>query len=217
MTAPRFEAVTAYPTGTSTVSRFAATAGAVGFRGLVVRNGPAVDDDPSPSVIGEHYDVDVVPSIELDPVEPDAVSGSLPGYRRTYPLVAVAGGSTPINRFAATQRHVDVLTRPVTPDGPHVEPGTISNAIDNDVAIELDLGPLRSRGGSRVRYLQRLRSLWRVVDHYDAPFVVSMHPTSHLEMRGPRHLKALGDAVGIEAAAIERGLQRWGDLVERNR
>lgn len=217
MTNRRFEAVEAYPAGSSTVARFAMTTAEIGFDGLVVRNGDAIDGSPSVEAVANEYELEVVRAVELKPEAPDDVSGSLPGLSERYPLVALVGGTTRINRFVATQRHVDVLARPITPTGPRLDPGTVANAVEHDVAVELDLGPLRTTGGTRVRYLQRLRSLWRVVDHYDAPYVVSFRPTSHLELRGPRHLEALGATVGIDPDAIDRGLERWATIADDDR
>ncbi|MFW6449313.1 MAG: RNase P subunit p30 family protein, partial [Halobacteriota archaeon] len=198
-------------------ARLAAKAADIGYGGIVVRNAANLPAQPAVETIAEHASIDVVPGVELEPDVPDDASGALPGLRRSYPIVAVAGGSTRMNRFVASQRHVDVLVRPITPDGPFLAPGTATTAAENDVAIELPFGPLRSRGGRRVRYLQRLRALWRVVDHAKAPYVVSARPTSHLAIRGPRQLEALGAVVGIPEDAIDRGLARWGRLAERNR
>lgn len=213
MTGGPYEAVTAYPAGRSTPARFASAAAEMGFAGVIVRNARDASDDPTAAEVAQRYGIDVIGGIELDPDVPDDASGALPGLRSEYPLVVLVGGSTRINRFAATQRHVDVLARPITPTGPRLDPGTVATAVDNDVAIEVNLGPLREPGGSRVRYIQRLRSLWRVLSHHDAPYVVSMRPTSHRGLRGPRQVRALGEAVGIPAEAVDRGLRRWGELV----
>jgi ribonuclease P/MRP protein subunit RPP1 len=91
-------------------------------------------------------------------------------------------------------------------------------AAANGVRIEVNLGPaLRGRGGSRVRHLAKLRRLQRILDHYDTPYVVSATAESHLHLRAPRELAAVGDEIGLGAEWIRHGLEAWGDLVARNR
>jgi ribonuclease P/MRP protein subunit RPP1 len=93
-----------------------------------------------------------------------------------------------------------------------------NSAAENGVRIEFSLRPVvHQSGGSRVRALGDLRKLRELVEDADAPYVVSADPRSHLELRAPRDLRALGSAIGFDTAAIEQGLTEWGRLVERNR
>ena len=91
-------------------------------------------------------------------------------------------------------------------------------AARNDVRVEFDLGSvLRATGGSRVRAIRDLRLLRKLVRKYDVPFVVSATARSHLELRAPRELVAVGETVGFSRAEIERGLREWGAIAERTR
>jgi ribonuclease P/MRP protein subunit RPP1 len=56
-----------------------------------------------------------------------------------------------------------------------------------------------------------------VLDHYDAPFAVSANARSVYELRAPRELRALGEAVGFAGETVEAGLREWGRVAERNR
>jgi ribonuclease P/MRP protein subunit RPP1 len=76
---------------------------------------------------------------------------------------------------------------------------------------------LRLDGGRRVQALRKLRKLRELVGAYDAPYVVSATPRSHLQLRAPRELDALGETLGFEAGAMRAGLREWGRLAERNR
>lgn len=213
---PAYEAVTAYPGGTSTASRLASSAGRLGYDGLVLRNGPDVEPPGSAATAADRYGLDLVDGLELTPAEPDDASGRLPNLRERVAVLIVAGGTTALNRFVADQRHVDVLAGVCDPGGDRLGSGTAKTARENGVAIELDLGSLATPGGRRVRRLGRLRRLWRVIDAYDVPFVVSARPTSHLALRSPRDLAALGEAVGLGPDAVERGLAGWGTIAARN-
>jgi len=47
--------------------------------------------------------------------------------------------------------------------------------------------------------------------------VVSADPGSHLQLRAPRELAAVGEAIGFTAEQIETGLAEWGRIAARNR
>lgn len=208
----RFEAVTAYPTGSSTIARFAQRGTRLGYDGIVVRNGETALRSAAVDQIREAYGIDVITAVELAPAVPDDVSGRLPQLGREQRLVFVQGGTRRINRFVANQRDVDVLTRPITHEGPSVGVAVAKAAIEHDVHVEIDLSPLREAGGRRVRYIDRLTRLWRLIDHYDVPYVVSIRPQSHLELVSVHDLAALGTAVGLDKSAVRTGLENMADL-----
>ena len=209
-----YEAVTAYPEGTSTVSRYAQTAADFGFDGLVVRTREAEYDA---ATIGDHYGVDIVTGIEVDAENPDSVSGSIGNFRRECTLLLVRGGTNAVNRYAVEADRVDVLTRPMAGDGDfnHV---LARAATTHGVRVEFDFGPvLRETGGQRVQLLRGLRKLRELIEQYDTPYVISANAASHLQLRAPRELIALGEQIGFSADGIEAGLREWGRLAARNR
>jgi ribonuclease P/MRP protein subunit RPP1 len=65
--------------------------------------------------------------------------------------------------------------------------------------------------------LSDLRKLREIVFQYDAPYVVSAAPESHLHLRAPRELRAVGETIGFDREDVERGLAEWGRLAARNR
>ena len=212
-----YEAVHARPDGESTVARFALTASEYGFDGLVVRNHGDEPASYDPEEIGETYGIDVVPGVEIRASDPSRASGFVSSHRNHQRIVAVHGGSPTINRFAVEQPQVDVLAHPMAGDGDfnHV---LAKAAKRNGVRIEFNLGGvLRDAGGTRVGTLRDLRKLREIVREYDTPYVVSADPGSHLELRAPRELIAVGETVGFDAAEIEAGLAEWRVLAERNR
>ena len=212
-----YEAVHARPDGESTVARFALTASEYGFDGLVVRNHGDEPASYDPEEIGETYGIDVVPGVEIRASDPSRASGFVSSHRNHQRIVAVHGGSPTINRFAVEQPQVDVLAHPMAGDGDfnHV---LAKAAKRNGVRIEFNLGGvLRDAGGTRVGTLRDLRKLREIVREYDTPYVVSADPDSHLELRAPRELVAVGETVGFDAEEIEAGLAEWRVLAERNR
>ena len=227
-----YEAVHAHPDGEATVARHAATAARHGYDGVVVRTRDALDpvgtgrgtvagdgDSPArdPDALGEEYGLDAVDAVEIEADDPTSASGAVGNYRSDRTVVCVVGGDDALNRFAVEQPRVDVLVRP-TAGGGDVNHVLAKAARDNGVHVEFDFGPaLRETGGKRVRALADLRKLREIVGHYDAPYVVSANARSHLELRAPRELVAVGEAIGFDAEAVREGLRAWGDLVERNR
>ncbi|WP_020220880.1 RNase P subunit p30 family protein [Halarchaeum acidiphilum] len=212
-----YEAVTATPDGESTVRRFAATAARDGFDGIVVRNADAADPALDAAAVRDASDIDAVDATEIVADDPTGASGALSEARRDHTLLLLRGGTPTLNRFAAEEERVDVLTKPMAGRG-DVNHVIARAAADHGVRVEFDFGPaLRKSGGPRVQALRGLRKLRELVEQYDVPYVVSGSPASHLQLRAPRELRALGEAVGFDAEQVEAGLDEWGVLAERNR
>ncbi|ELZ00309.1 RNase P subunit p30 family protein [Natrialba asiatica] len=212
-----YEAVHAHPDGQSTVARLAKTAAEFSFEGVVVRNRADERAEFDAERIGDEYGIDVVEGIEIDADDVEQASGAVGNYRTDETIITVAGGTPAMNRFAVENEKVDVLARPMTAGG-DVNHVLAKAAVENGVRFEFDLsGVLRTHGGRRVRIIQSLRKLADIVDHYDAPYVVSASPQSHLELRAPRDLAALGEQLGLSSSFVEAGLEEWGRMAERNR
>ncbi|MCU4716761.1 RNase P subunit p30 family protein [Halapricum hydrolyticum] len=213
----RYEAVHADPDGDATVARLALTASEYGYDGIVVRNHGDASPEYDGDRIGEKYGIDVVEGVEIRADDPGRASGFVGNHRDRRTIVAVHGGTVEMNRFAVEQPAVDVLAHPMVGDGDfnHV---LAKAAATNSVHVELSLARvLRADGGERVQALRDLRKLRELLDDADAPFVVSADPQSHLQLRAPRELRAIGAVLGFDADVIETGLAAWGELAERNR
>ncbi|WP_458204674.1 RNase P subunit p30 family protein [Haladaptatus sp. NG-SE-30] len=212
-----YESVHAVPDGDSTVARFAATANDYGFDGIVVRNHGGSLAEFDAERVHEAYDVDVVDGLEIRADNPSQASGHVGNYRPKTTILLLHGGSSKLNRFAVEEERIDVLAHPMRGRGDfnHV---LAKAAAENGVRVEFNFSRvLRADGGPRVQALQDLRKLREIVTKYDAPFVVSADPDSHLQLRGPRELLAVGELVGFSREQIESGLREWGRLAERNR
>jgi len=212
-----YAAVHARPDGdgphSSTVSRMALTAADCGFDGIVVRNHDDATADDDPSTLRGTDGIDVVDGVEIRADDPSRAAGAVASERERRTVVCVHGGEETLDRFAVGQQRVDVLAHPGELD--HV---LVRRAARNGVRVEANLGPLlRGGGGRRVRAIARLRRLRRLVEKYDAPHVASGDPTTHLGVRGPRELAAVGETVGIGAEFVREGLREWARIAARNR
>ena len=209
-----YEAVQVDPDGESAASRVVEMAARLGYDGVVIR---ARDARPDPDALREATSIDVVDGVEVVAADPERASGAVGGLRPDHTLLCVRGGTDRLNRFAVENERVDVLTRPMAGEG-DVNHVLANAAAENGVRIEFDFGPvLRSTGGPRVQALRALRKLRELVADAGAPFVVSATAASHLELRAPRELVAVGETIGFDADAIRAGLREWGELAERNR
>ncbi|MEF8809275.1 RNase P subunit p30 family protein [Natronomonas sp.] len=209
-----YEGVHAHPDGQATVARLARTAAEYGYDGVVVRNHGDAQTDYDAEAIGAEYDIDVVSGIEIRTDDAGQASGLIGNYRSKRDVVCVHGGS--LNRFAVEQSKVDVLAHPMREgDVNHV---LAKAAAENGVHMEFNFGRVfRADGGPRVQAIQGLRKLRELVEQYDVPYVVTAEPYSHLQLRGPRELLAVGETVGFDRDAIETGLAAWSGIVEENR
>jgi ribonuclease P/MRP protein subunit RPP1 len=212
-----YEGVHAVPDGDSTVARFAATAADYGFDGIVVRNHGDSSAEFDPERVSDAYDVDVVGGLEIRADNPSQASGHVGNFRPKTTILLFHGGTAKLNRFAVEEERIDVLAHPMRGRGDfnHV---LAKAAAEHGVRVEFNLSRvLRADGGPRVQAIQDLRKLRELVVKYDAPFVVSGDPSSHLHLRGPRELKAVGEVIGFSPEQIQDGLREWGRLAERNR
>ena len=212
-----YEAVHAHPEGESTVARLASTAASAGYDGVVVRNWRDAEPARDREEIVEETGVDVVTGVELSVTDRSQASGHIANVRESVTVLAARADSPNTNRFVAESERVDVLAAPMagSSDVNHV---VVKAARDHGVRLEFDLSRvLRESGGERVQALRGLRKLRELVEHYDAPFVVSGRPSSHLHLRAPRELVAVGREIGFTEAQIRAGLGEWTHLAARNR
>lgn len=212
-----YEAVHAHPGGESTVARLASTAESDGYDGVVVRNWRDAEPERDRDSVSDEAGVDVVTGAELSVTDRSQASGRIRSVRGEVTVLAARADSPDTNRFVAESERVDVLASPMAGGG-DVNHVIVKAARDHGVRLEFDLSRvLRESGGDRVQALRGLRKLRELVEHYDAPFVVSAQPASHLHVRAPRELVAVGGELGFTESQIRAGLGEWTHLAARNR
>lgn len=212
-----YEAVHVSPDGQTTPARYALTAARHGYEGVILlADSPEWDPDRLDR-IAQRYDIDVRPGARLTFRDRGRIGGRLESIRSDVDVLWAGSESPDISRVLARQERVDVLGWPLTADE-ELSHTVATTAKEHGIFIALDLGPiLRATAGRRVAALGELDRLYTVLDHFEVPYVVSVNPTSHLELRAPRELRAVGEAIGLSTEAIDRGLRGWGDIIERSR
>lgn len=212
-----YEAVRVEDEGRTTTSRFVATAADAGFDGIVVANRHEDRADFDGERLRDEYGIDVVDGVEVVTTDKATASGTIASLRRQTTVLVLRGGTPTMNRYAVETPAIDVLSDPMTGEG-DVNHVIVKEAARNDVHIEVNLAPvLRAEGGARVQALRGLRKLRELLEHFDAPFVVSGGPKTHLQVRGPRELVAVGEQIGFDDQQVQAGLDRWGEIAATNR
>lgn len=213
-----YETGHAHPDGQSTVSRLALTAAEQSYDGLVVRNHADSMAEYDPEELTAEFGVDVIESVEIRADTRSRAAELISSHRTKRTIVCVHGGDPTLNRFACEDERVDVLAHPLADQPTEFDHVLARRAAENDVRIEINLARvLRNTGGARVKCLRGLRRLRTLIEKYDVPFVVSADAESHLQLRAPRELAAVGSVIGFSPEGIHDGLREWGRLAERNR
>lgn len=209
------EAVRVADIGASTVARIALSAADLGYDGLIVRHPQPENTSLDPGALRSFSGIDVFVISDIETESPSQASGLIGSHRPETPMLIVTGGTKAMNNFAVRQERIDVLANPI---GEHsIDHVLVKTAKSHGVHLELNLRPvLHSSGGNRVRSIQEVRKLWSLIDHYDAPFVVTGGARSHLEMRAGRDLAAVGETIGIAPDAINTGLAQWRTILRAN-
>lgn len=209
-----YETAHARPDGTSTVARLALTASEQGYEGLVIRNHGDSMAQYDPDRLSSEFGIDVIDAVEVRADDRSRAAGFITSHRSQQTIVCVHGGQ--LNRLACEDERVDVLTHPmIDSDFNHV---LARAAADNGVRVEFNLARvLRTTGGTRVQALRGLKKLRELIEKYEAPYVVSADATSHLHLRAPPELIAVGKIIGFTEEQIREGLCEWERLATRNR
>lgn len=209
-----FEAVQVQPEGDTTPARFAATASRLGYDGLVLMGTADLLDRVTCDRLASQYDLDIVPGACLTVQNRETANAAIDRARAWADVVAVTPNNPDVERYLAERERVDVL-------GPADEPieATVANMAEaHGVYLTLDLGPaLRTQGAKRVDALRALERKHRIVDHHGTPVVVTASARSHLALRAPRELLALGETIGLSKAVLKRGLRAWKEIVTKHR
>ncbi|AKH98076.1 RNase P subunit p30 family protein [Halanaeroarchaeum sulfurireducens] len=212
-----YDAVRIHANGRTTTARFVSTAAEAGFDGVVVANSHENGADVDVPHIRSEYGIDIVGGVEVATTDKGVASTAIADRRPKTAVLMVRGGTPTMNRYAVETPAVDVLRDPMAGDG-DVNHVLVKAAVRNDVRIEVNLGRvLRASGGPRVQALRGLRKLRDLLEYYDAPLVVTADPKTHLQVRGPRELLAVGDRIGFDEETIRRGLTEWQRIAETNR
>jgi ribonuclease P/MRP protein subunit RPP1 len=193
------------------------TAADCGYNGLVLVNPQDAGPQFDASAIRERYGIDIVRGSELTPETPEAAAGAIGHHRPESTVLALQGGTDALNEYAVRQDKLDVLARPMAGDA-DLDHALVKAAAKHGVRLAVDLGPvLRGAGDPRSSAISDRRKLWELISAYDAPYVVTARPSSHLELRSPRELAAVGRLAGLDQTAAETGLAEWRRLTDRNR
>jgi ribonuclease P/MRP protein subunit RPP1 len=194
-------AVFPYPCGDTTVRRFAAEAGELGFDSLVAIDTPA----------GSYDGVEILRGTTIRDAPVKDVIGILRRAKDTGAVVSVSARDNGYNRAVLGQKGVHILRAIHTAEKNAFDHVTAKMAADNNVAVDLDLSVLISgRGAARQRAIFRYRDILAFERRFEFPVSVSSHARSFLELRAVREISGLCSLIGMDAPAVEQALGAVG-------
>ncbi|AIY89086.1 RNase P subunit p30 family protein [Geoglobus acetivorans] len=124
-------------------------------------------------------------------------------------LIGVMSERVDVNRYAVMRKKVDVL---LDFPGRKLDYPTFKLAREKDVLVEISLSTLMSfEGWRRVGYLDELRTMFRVINKFDTPFILTSGAENIYSMRKMSQIYHVFDFLGAD---VERA-KFWAERLYR--
>lgn len=194
-------AVFPYPTGDTSVRRFALEAGALGFDSLV-----AIDTPP-----GTYGDVEIRTGIIFHDIPVRDVINRVKRYRGTDTVVSVSAGDAGFNRAVIGMKGMHVLRGIHAADKKGFDHVSAKMAADNNVAVDIDLSVITmTRGIARQRAIARYRDILVLEQRFEFPLTLSTYARSFLDLRAVREFTGLCSLLDMDISLVEKALAGVG-------
>ncbi|AKG92058.1 RNase P/RNase MRP subunit p30 [Geoglobus ahangari] len=129
--------------------------------------------------------------------------------RRARGFVGVASEKPEVNRYAVMRKKVDVL---LDFPGRRLDYPTFKLAREKDVLIEVSLATLMKLSRSRrVKHAEELRVMFRVINKFDTPFILT---SGAADIYGMRRASQIKDVFSYFGANTERA-RYWSERLYR--
>jgi len=165
-------------------------------------------------------EIDLVSCVEISAQGVKELKRKISKARKIVDIVIVSGGDYKINRAAAEDSRVDILSHP---EYKRMDSGVdhiIARAAgENNVAIEINFHEiLETFRKIRAHVLGHMRNNIHLALEYNVPIVITSSALNKWELRGPRELAAIGQAIGM---SLEDSMKSVSDIpkgiVDENR
>ncbi len=124
-------------------------------------------------------------------------------------FIGVASEKPEVNRYAVMRKKVDVL---LDFPGRKLDYPTFKLAKEKDVLIEVSLSTLMSlTKARRVRLVEELRTMFRVIEKFDTPFILT---SGAHDVYGMRKVNQILDVFAYLGANVERAMY-WAERLYR--
>jgi ribonuclease P/MRP protein subunit RPP1 len=129
-------------------------------------------------------------------------------FRNFVHVVVVEGGNLEVNRGACSMPEVDILAHPENGrDDSGFDHVMASLARENHTALGIDFSKiLEADSRSRISLLRKIRKNLRICEHCRAPVIFSTGAMNVWEIRGPREIMSLIQALGFDYDFAEKAL-----------
>lgn len=196
-------AVFPYPTGDSSVRRFALEAGALGFDSLVAIDTPSAD----------YSGVNVRSGIIFHNIPVRDIINRVKQYRGTDTVVSVKAGDAGFNRAVIGLKGVHVLRSIHAADKKGFDHVSAKMAADSNIAVDIDLSIITmTRGIARQRAIARYRDILVLEHRFEFPLTFSTYARSVLDLRAVREFTGLGSLLDMDISLVEKALAGIGTV-----
>jgi ribonuclease P/MRP protein subunit RPP1 len=211
-----YECVNAFPEGSSSASRMALTARALGYQGIIICN-----QEPGrifmPQAAEKIRGIEVAFGVEVTASGSKALKSKISALRPRYPFLVVRAGNEETIRVACEDPNVDLLMHPCDARRT-IAIATARAAKLNQISIGFDLSPLvHLRGSARSRWLEGAHRNLQLVRKFELCPIISTSARSHLDLHSPRDLAAMAEVAGFEPDEAREALRQPGALLALNR
>ncbi|MFH1977709.1 MAG: RNase P subunit p30 family protein [Candidatus Aenigmatarchaeota archaeon] len=164
--------------------------------------------------------IDVAIGVEIE-AKPHEIRKILPNIRKSFEIIMVRGGDLEVNREAVENPLVDVLLSPWGPRNSLRDDSGFNHimaklANKNNVAIEFNFSDLMySYKKTRIRLLSHISKAAKLVNKYNAPFIISSGARDAWDLKSPSELISLGKTLGLTNNKIKKSIS--DKIVKENR
>jgi len=197
-------AVFPYPSGDTSVKRFALEAADLGFDSLVAIDAPS-------ATCG---DVEIRSGIIFHDIPVRDIIHRVKRYRETDAVISVKAGDARFNRAVIGMKGIHVLRCIHAADKKGFDHVSAKMAADNNVAVDIDLSVITmTRGIARQRAIARYRDILLLEQRFEFPLTLSSYARSALELRAVREFTGLCSLLDMDITLVEKALAGVGVVI----
>jgi len=164
--------------------------------------------------INQNKDLDVYLGAKVRANDIEELKNKIKLFRASADVLIVDGGNVKINRSAAEDSRVDILSRPeYKRKDSGLDHVIAKSASDNNVAVEINLNQLiKTKGKLRSHILGHMRRNVRLAEKYGVDIITSSGAEHAYQLRSPREMAAFPHLLGI---SLEKAMNTVSQVPKR--
>lgn len=160
-----------------------------------------------------HRGIDIVSAVEIHANRPNDLKNMVHSVRNLVDVVMVSAMDVQVARAAAQMPEIDVLSHAF------IDQTTARDAAENGVALEINLRDFLSLYGmKRASLISKINFNLGLARKYDLPLVITTGAHTIFDMRTPKQIMMLAEAIGFEHDEAKKAIfETPRKIVEANR